>query len=54
MGMRQPTVAVTKKFTFFTMLLASHGYSVTVHGRSVTVTFKITYVTLCDNELRAF
>ena len=46
MGMRQPTVAVTKKFKFFIMPLASHGYNITVHGRSVTVTFKITYVTM--------
>ena len=40
------TVAVTKKFTFFIMPLALHGYNVTVHGRAVTVTIKITHISL--------
>ena len=46
MGAELPlTVAVTNKFSFFIMLLALHGYNVTVHGRAVTVTIKITYIT---------
>ena len=48
------TVAVTKKFTFFIMPLPLHSLTVTVQGRAVTVPIKITYITLSDNEHRAF
>ena len=47
-------VAVTKMFTFFIMLLPLHGLTVTVQGRAVTVTIKITYITLSDNKHHAF
>ena len=50
----QYTVAVTKKFTFLIMPLPLHGLTVTVQGRAITVPIKITCITLCDNELRAF
>ena len=45
---------ITKKFMFFIMPLALHGYNVTVHDGVVTKTIKTTSITLCDNELCAF